>query len=164
MCRLQSNRWCIIKALIELPLSFDFTFCVEIWINIYLKYIFFGKFYYSIALEKFVSLYSLKNKISYCTFWMATPITTSFASSCLLTKLTLDNMSYQMTIATMNLKLPSLLSVKDLDSLLVNVSSSLSATCNKASLIFWIWNLIAFTLSTRLSQRVVDNGLRVNPY
>jgi hypothetical protein len=99
-----------------------------------------------IALEKFVSLYSLKKKISYCTFWMATPITTSFACSYLLTKLTLDNMSYQMTIATINSKLPSSLSVKELDSLLVNVSSSLSATCNK-SLPYFL-NLKPYSLHT----------------
>jgi len=40
-------------------------------------------------------------------------------------------------------------------------SSLVSTSSNKSSLIYRVWNLIAFTLSTRLSQRICNNDLRV---
>jgi hypothetical protein len=48
-------------------------------------------------------------------------------------------------------------------SLFALASSLVFATLNKASFIWADWYLISLTLSIRLSQRVVDNVLRVKP-
>ena len=54
--------------------------------------------------------------------------------------------------------------VAKLSASLFDLASSLVfATLNRASLIWADWYLITLTLSTRLSQHVVDNVLRVKP-
>jgi len=60
-------------------------------------------------------------------------------------------------------KSPSSFFVKDLASLYILESLSVSTTWSKASLIFATWNLIALIISTRLSHRVADNDLKLKP-